>query len=80
MTSSWSRPLLLIAVSCSWVASPSRSVKRPPAASTIGLIAARSYGGDPDGVDRDIDRSLGDEHVLPEVTQTAAPSGALLRG
>ena len=62
--------MLLIAVSCRWVATPSRSVNVPPASSTI------AHGGDvvgrhADGVDGDVDGSLGHEHVLPEVAEPA---------
>ena len=42
MTSAWSRPLVLIAVSLSWVATPWRSVNVPPASSTSRRTAAMS--------------------------------------
>ena len=41
-TSGWSRPLVLMAVSLSWVATPWRSVNVPPASSTRRRTAAMS--------------------------------------
>ena len=62
---------MLIAVSCRGSATPWRSVRLPPAASTIGLHGGDVVGRDADRVDGDVHGSLGHEHVLPEVAEAA---------
>ena len=77
MTSACSRPLVLIAVSLSWV---DRAVAVGERAA--GLLDEQPDGGDvvgrhADGVDGDVERALGDEAVLPEVAEAAGPAGVL---
>ncbi len=80
MTTGWRSPFELIAESCSWVATPWRSVNVPPAASTIGCDRGQVVGGDADGVDGDVDGTFGDEHVLPEVAEAARAAGPSAAG
>ena len=55
-------------------ATPSRSVNRPPASSTMTCTAARSQRLTT-GSHGDVERPLGDEHVHPEVAEAAAAPG-----
>ena len=69
------RPLLASASPPSAVATPPRSVKRPPASSTI--TGRRGEVPQPTPrVERDLDGALGDEHVLPEVAESARAPAA----
>ena len=66
--------MLLIAVSCSCVATPCSIGERAARLLDDHLHGGEVVGLDADGVDGDVDRALGDEAVLPEVAEPARPA------